>query len=176
MSCSDYHIAICDCMKLLAEEKDVIFLGQQVASEEFYGTLKDIPMVKRMEMPVAEELQTGVAIGLALEGYLPVSIYQRMDFLPRAADQLINHLSLINKMSRGRFNPKVIIRVTIGSTEPFDVGPQHNKDLVEVFKLALSFPVIRVRTAEEVWDTYSKAIKTDGSIMIIEEQDLYGRS
>lgn len=170
---SEYHKAICECMKELAKIKEVIFLGQQCLSESFYGTLDGIPTEKRLEMPVAEDLQTGMAMGLAMEGFIPVSIYQRMDFLPRAADQLINHLSLAKRMSQGRFNPKVIIRTTIGSHGPLDVGPQHNKDLVEVFKAALSFPVIRVRTVGEVIDAYTSAVVNDGSVMIVEEQDLY---
>ena len=160
-------------MARLSKLPQVIFLGQQVASEDFYGTLKDIPMDKRLEMPVAEDLQTGMAIGLALEGYLPISIYQRMDFLPRAADQLINHLGILKETSRGRFNPRVVIRVTVGSTKPFDVGPQHNKDLTEAFRAALPFPVVKVKTPEEVFKAYAEAIDREGPTMIIEEQDLY---
>jgi len=168
-----YKKAICEEMKILDRNSKVFFLGQQVSAENFYGTLKGISLSKRLEMPVAEELQLGMSIGLALEGYLPVSIYQRMDFLPRACDQLVNHLDIIKKISKGKFNPKVIIRTTVGSTRPLDVGLQHKKDLSEGFAKLLHFPVIKVATAKEVHNAYALARTIKSSIMIIEYQDLY---
>ena len=170
---TEYHKAICYQMQRLAQDKRVIFLGQQVASEDFYATLKEIPLSKRIEMPVAEELQMGLSIGLALEGFLPVSVFQRMDFLPRACDQIVNHLNLIEDMSRGIFRPKVIIRTTIGSKHPLDVGPQHCQDLTKMFEAVLKFPVLKVLTPKEVHQAYELAYNGNTCVMIIEVQDLY---
>ena len=131
-------------------------------------------MSKRMEMPVAEEMQLGMSIGMALEGYLPISIYQRMDFLPRACDQLVNHLDIIKELSQGKFNPKVIIRTTVGSTHPMDKGLQHSKDLVKGFDALLTtIQVIPVKTVKQVKTAYSYARKTDKSVLIIEYQNLF---
>jgi len=173
MSYSEYHRAIVQEMEEFAKDDKVMFIGQQCESEDFYTTLKTISKHKRTEMPVAEEMQMGMSIGLAMEGFLPISIYQRIDFLPRAMDQLVNHLNIIKDMSRGMYNPKVIIRTTIGTNKPFDVGLQHNKDLTELFKVALNFPVIKVTTAQEVRDAYKLAREIDSSILIIEVQELY---
>ena len=173
MANSIYHKTICEEMQKFAEDQKVIFLGQQVASEDFYGTLKNVSLSKRMEMPVAEELQMGLSIGLAMEGYLPISIYQRMDFIPRSADQLINHLNIMNSMTRGKFNPKVIIRTTIGSKTPFNVGPQHSQDLSDMCMSILHFPVAKVNTVEEVKEAYALARTINGPILIIESQELY---
>jgi len=174
---SKYYYAICKEMEKLGKLKKTIFLGQQVKGDkgelDFYGTLKNVSLKKRIELPVCEELQMGMSIGLALEGYLPISIYQRMDFLPRCADQLINHLNLIEKLSFGLFKPKVIIRTTIGSTKPLNTGLQHSKDLTEGFSKLLDFPVIKVTTVKEVKDAYKLARNIDKPIMIIEVQDLY---
>jgi pyruvate/2-oxoglutarate/acetoin dehydrogenase E1 component len=111
---------------------------------------------------------------MAMSGYLPISIYQRMDFLPRAADQIVNHLDVMKEMTGGLFNPKVIIRTTVGSHSPLNVGIQHNKDLTEGFAAMVGFPVIRVSSAKEVKEAYAKARTIDSSIMIVELQDLYG--
>lgn len=174
ISCSEYHERICYWTKKIAALENSLFIGQQVVSEDFYGTLKDISLSKRIEMPVAEDMQTGIAIGLALQGFLPVSIYQRMDFLPRAADQIINHLDLFSKISRGQFNPKVIIRTTVGTTKPLDVGLQHSKDLTELFRTAVEFPIFNPRTPSGIDEAYKHAIRSDKSCMIIEYQELYG--
>jgi len=171
---SEYYKAIKEEMEEFAKDDDVMFIGQQCKSEDFYGTLKDVAREKRTEMPVAEELQLGASIGLALEGFKPISIYQRMDFLPRACDQLVNHLDLINEMSRGIFNPKVIIRVTVGTNHPFDVGLQHNKDLTEGFRALLkNIPIYSVKTVEEVKEAYHVARTGDKSVIIVEHQELY---
>ena len=170
---SEYHKAICEQMRISAQDRRVIFLGQQVLSEDFYATLKHISVSKRIEMPVAEDMQLGLSIGLALEGFIPISIFQRMDFLPRACDQLINHLNLISDMSSGLFRPKVIIRTTIGTKSHLDVGPQHSQDLTKMFKSIIKFPVWKVTTPKEVRDAYKFARKSDNSVMIVEIQDLY---
>ncbi len=171
---SNYHKAICEEMITFSKMKNIIFLGQQTKSEDFYNTVKEVPLNLRYEMPVAEELQLGLSIGLALEGFLPISIYQRMDFLPRACDQLVNHLDLIKELSRGKFNPKVIIRTTVGTNDPFDVGLQHNKDLSEGFKALLkNIPIYQVKTVGDVRVVYNLARIQDSSIIIVEYQELY---
>jgi len=170
---SKYWEAIVQEMEKFAKDDRVLFIGQQCASEDFYNTLKTISTEKRYEMPVAEEMQMGICIGLAFEGFLPISIYQRMDFLPRAADQLVNHLSICKRMTQGMFNPKVIIRTTVGTNDPFDVGLQHNKDLSEGFQYLVDFPIIRVKTVQEVHEAYEVARMSDGPTMIVEYQELY---
>ncbi len=153
-------------MDKLAKKRNSIFLGQQVAVNDFYGTLTDVPLKKRLEMPVAEELQMGMSIGMAISGYLPITIYQRMDFLPRAYDQMINHLDLLNEYSRGKFNPRVIIRTTVGSNNPLDVGMQHNKLIHFHFN---NIEVLYLLTAQDI----KRAFHKPHSVLTIEFQDLY---
>ena len=160
-------------MNTLAENPRVFFLGQQVAEGDFYGTLKDIPSDRRIEMPVAEEMQMGISIGMALEGLCPVSIYQRMDFLPRAMDQIVNHLNLIERLSKGRFSPKVIIRTTIGATKPLHPGLQHAKDLIKGFQSMVDFPVLDLKNQKDIAAGYKLARESARSIMLVERQELY---
>jgi len=170
----EYKKAIREGMLNLAKLPNSIFLGQQVGVTNFYSTLDGIPNKKRLELPVAEELQLGMSIGLAMQGYLPISIYQRMDFLPRACDQLVNHLNIMKEMTRGQFNPKVIVRVTVGSTKPLNTGLQHSKDLTEEFKALLkNIKVVKLETAKQAKLVYREALTDNDSHLIIELQDLY---
>jgi pyruvate/2-oxoglutarate/acetoin dehydrogenase E1 component len=171
---SKYYKRICWWMDKLAKREDTFFLGQTVLySGRMYGTLNNVPKKKCLEMPVAEELQMGISIGLSLDGIFPITIYQRMDFLPRAMDQIINHLDKIDLMSHGQFKPTMIIRTTIGSKEPLDVGPQHSQDLTELFRRAVGFSIYKVTNIKEVDRAYSRATHSDGPTMIIEIPDLY---
>jgi len=170
---NEYKKAIHEGMLNFAKLPNSIFLGQQVGVTNFYSTLDGIPDEKRIELPVAEELQLGMSIGLAMQGYLPISIYQRMDFLPRACDQLVNHLDVMNEMSRGKFNPKVIIFSTIGSKDPLDTGLQHSKDLTEGFQALLkNIKVVKLETAEQAKFVYWEALTDNESHLIIAKQSL----
>ena len=71
------------------------------------NTLKDVPNEKRLEMPVDEEMQMGITIGLAMQGIVPVSFYPRWNFLILALNQLVNHLDKINIMSNNGFKTKM---------------------------------------------------------------------
>jgi len=120
-------------MERLSKDKKVYFIGYNLKfGSRNYGILKDIDKNKLLEMPVAENLMTGIAIGMALEGLKPVLIFERHDFMLNAFDQLINHLHKIPKISN--FNPKVMIRAKVGHTKPFNPGPQHTQDFTWILK------------------------------------------
>lgn len=158
-------------MHLLASHPKAIFLGQGVAADGVatYASFDGIPMDRRIEFPVAEELNVGCAIGLALEGWLPIVVIPRFDFLFRAADAIFNHLDLLPEMSRGQFKPKVIIRTRVGSRKPLDAGPQHTKSCASAFRLMLTtVDVVEIKTAAEIMPVYSAALASERSTLVVE--------
>ena len=74
-----YKEEIVKAMALMAGDERTIFIGQSVrfSGHIMFETLEEakVPMDKRIEMPVFEDTQMGISIGLALEGFIPVSIY-----------------------------------------------------------------------------------------------------
>lgn len=172
---NEYKKAIKEAMELFAKDESVLFLGQQVASENFYGTLEGIDPRRRLEMPVAEELQLGMSIGMCFEGTYPVTIFQRMDFLMRAMDQLVNHLAILEEMSRKVYKAPMCIRTTIGNKEPLDAGIQHTQDHYLTIKQAVGhkMPIFLCKTPADIRDAYSLAREKKGPIIVIELQSLY---
>ena len=114
-------------MLWLAEQHNTLFLGQSVAypGNVIYKNLAEVPAEKKLELPVFEETQMGMSIGLAMEGFVPVSVFPRFNFLLCAASQLINHLDKIPHMTDGELTPKVIIKTMVGSIKPLHPGIQH---------------------------------------------------
>ena len=158
-------------MTMLGELPNSIFVGQSVAypGHLMTQTLEGIPKGKLLEFPVAEDLQLGCCLGLALEGYLPVSLYPRMDFLILALNQLVNHLDKFEQMSGGQFKPKVLIRTMPGSTFPLYPGPQHCQDHTEALKLMLTnVDVVRLETAEQIAPAYRMALERERSTILVE--------
>lgn len=170
-----YKDEIKKAMKILAKDNKVIFLGQGVNyGGNIYGTLNDIDEDKKIELPIMEEVQMGMAIGLSLEGYIPVCIYPRFDFLILAINQLINHLDKIEDMSKGEFKPKVIIRVLIGTTNPLDPGPQHRQDHTRMIKEGITnINLVKLNDADQIVKCYKDALNSDKSTILIEERKFY---
>jgi pyruvate/2-oxoglutarate/acetoin dehydrogenase E1 component len=167
-------------MEWLANKQDTIFLGQSVAYEGtgMFNTLKNVHMSKRLELPVAEYMQMGMSTGLALNGYTPISIFPRWNFLLCAMDQIINHLDKISLMSDGGYTPKVIIRTAIGSTIPLDPQEQHKGDFTEAFQMMCkTINVVRLDNKADIFSSYQKAYERDDgkSTILVEIPDLYSK-
>lgn len=172
-----YCIELKRAMEMLAQDDRVLFLGQTVGfpgSRFTYKTLKDIPLEKRIELPIMEEAQMGICTGLALGGYIPVSVYPRFDFVLLSANQFVNHLDKIKELSQGRMNPKVIIRAVVGSTIPFSPGVQHSQDYTEQFKTMLhNIDVVKLSNSDMIFSAYRKALENNKSTLLIEEGNLH---
>lgn len=161
---------------MLSRDKKVLFVGQSVAypGSVVYHSLCRVPESKRIELPVIEEAQMGLSIGLSLEGFIPVSIYPRMDFLILAMNQLVNHLDKIEEISRGQFRPKVIIRTIIGSRRPLYPGLQHCSDYTNAFKGILkNIKVMKLAKSKEIIPAYKEALDSRKSTLLVEIADLY---
>jgi pyruvate/2-oxoglutarate/acetoin dehydrogenase E1 component len=163
-------------MEWLGEQNDTIFIGQAVeyAGTGMTNTLKDINTDKLMEMPVNEDMQMGITNGLAMNGFVPVSIYPRWNFLLLGVNQLINHLDKLPMISD--YKTKAIIRTAIGSERPLHPQWQHVGDYTQAFEKMLSnVEVIRLDEPEQIFEAYQKAYnRTDGkSTILVEWGDYY---
>ena len=165
-------------MNYLSEHEKVIFIGQAVeyAGTAMTNTLADVPEEKKREMPVTEEMQMGISIGLALDGWIPITIYPRWNFLLLAVNQLVNHLDRMPRISNSGYSPKVIIRTGIGSIRPLHPQHQHIGDFTDaVKKMCTSIDIIKLNDAEDIFPSYEKALnRKDGkSTILVEFGDYY---
>jgi pyruvate/2-oxoglutarate/acetoin dehydrogenase E1 component len=165
-------------MRWLGDQDHTIFLGQAVGvpGTAMFNTLTEVNPDQKVEIPVAEEMQMGMAIGLAMGGLIPITIYPRWNFLLLAVNQLVNHLDRIAYVSNREYLPKVIIRTSIGSERPLHPQHQHVGDFTDAFRLMLnSVEVLRLDEPEEIFPAYQKAYeRPDGrSTLIVEYGDYY---
>ena len=151
-------------MEYLAQNNNSIFIGQavEVPGTAMTNTLKDIDKKKLLELPVAEEMQMGITLGLAINGNIPISIFPRWNFLLYAINQLVNHLDKVNVMSNNGFKAKAIIRTGIGSQRPLHPQHQHIGDFTEsIRKMCTSIDVIKLNEPEDIFSSYEKALNRD---------------
>jgi pyruvate/2-oxoglutarate/acetoin dehydrogenase E1 component len=165
-------------MELMGSHSDTIFMGQsvEVAGTAMRNTLLKVDERKLLELPVEEDFQMGLSIGMALSGMVPISIFPRWNFLLLATNQIVNHLDKLKDLTQNESPGKVIIRTGIGSKKPLHPGPQHTGDFTEAFKLMCpSINVVRLDSADSIFSEYQKAYdRTDGvSSLLIEWSDRY---
>lgn len=170
-----YFDQLCRAMALVAEHPRSVFVGQatRFAGTAMHTTLRDVPMEKRIEFPVAEDMQAGFCTGAALAGDLPVCMFPRFNFLLLATNQIVLHLDKLPIFSD--YRPRVIIRTAVATAEPLDPGPQHLGDFSDVFRGMLkTVRVVDLNDAESIVPEYRAAMAFEGSTLLVERMALYG--
>jgi pyruvate/2-oxoglutarate/acetoin dehydrogenase E1 component len=165
-------------MEYLASKKDTLFIGQavEVPGTAMSNTLKNVNKKKLLELPVAEDMQMGMTLGLAMDKNVPISIYPRWNFLLYGINQLINHIDKFQVMCGNEIKPKIIIRTGIGSQRPLHPQFQHIGDFSDsIQKMCTSIEVIRLNNPKQIFPAYKKAYeRKDGvNTIIVEYGDYY---
>ena len=165
-------------MEFLGVDNKTFFIGQAVeyAGTAMTNTLKDISSNQKIELPVAEEMQMGMTLGMAMDGLNIVSIFPRWNFILYSINQLINHIDKYKIMNGNNFNGKIIIRTSIGSERPLHPQFQHIGDYTDSIKqMSTNIDIIKLNEAEDIFTSYKKAYtRTDGkSTILVEYGDYY---
>ena len=171
---SPYKDALTNAMTFLAEKQDTIFIGQQIvyAGNPMSTTLGDVPKEKMIEVPVMEETQMGMTLGLAITGKQVISFYPRWDFIVSAANQLINHVDKFEVMTGKKLN--IVIRLGKGSDKPLDPGHQHKGNYLEEFKsLCKNIEFHDLKTPNDIELAYKYVTKEGGIHVLVEYPELY---
>lgn len=169
-----YATNLTEAMTRLAKDPSVVFLGQSVEypGTAITNTLTGVPRNQLLELPVAEEMQMGMAIGMSLAGYLPVCLYPRWNFLLLAINQLVNHLDKLPLMSS--YRPKVILRTSIGSVRPLHPSFQHVGDYTEALaEMCDTVKIVKLIDPEEILPAYEWASRAKGSTLLVEYGDYH---
>jgi pyruvate/2-oxoglutarate/acetoin dehydrogenase E1 component len=176
MEPTEYKIALTKVMSDLAKLDNTIFIGQQIiyAGNPMSTTLTEVPKEKMIEVPVMEETQMGMSLGLAITGKTVISFYPRWDFLISAANQLINHVDKFELMTEKKVN--ILIRVGKGADTPLDPGHQHKANYINEFKtMCPNIEIHDLKTWQDVELSYKYAIQNGGVHILAEYPELYNK-
>jgi pyruvate/2-oxoglutarate/acetoin dehydrogenase E1 component len=171
-----YKDALTNSMKFLGEQSNTTFIGQQVlwAGNPMSTTLGEVPKEKMIEVPVMEESQMGMSLGLAMTNEFVITFYPRWDFIICAANQLINHVDKLELMSGGNWKSNMIIRLGKGSDKPLDPGHQHKGNYFEQFKsMCRNINFVDLTKWEDIEPAYKNAYTNGGIHCLVEYPELY---
>ncbi len=174
ISYTNYKDQLSEAMKMCNDVENSIFIGQQIVwkGNPMSTTLDYVDKEKMIEVPVMEETQMGMSLGLAMSGKRVITFYPRWDFIISAANQMINHLDKFEIMTGKK--PNVIIRLGKGSDKPLDPGHQHKGNYIEEFKsLCKNIEFHDLKTPTDIELAYTYAMKEGGIHCLVENPELY---
>lgn len=164
-------------MTWLGEQPNTVFIGQNMINPGIptAPTLAHVDRSRMIEFPVAEEMQMGVTLGMALDGRtIPISVFPRWNFMLCAMSQLINHIDKVSTMSD--YQVKTIIRVLVGTTTPMNPQCQHIGDFTAGLRhMVKTLDIITLDEPEEIFPAYELALNRDDnrSTVLVEYQQWY---
>ena len=171
---SPYKDALTEAMTLLGKKENIVFIGQQIvyAGNPMSTTLGGVSKDKMIELPVMEESQMGMTLGLAMTGKTVVTFYPRWDFIILAANQLINHIDKYNFMT-GK-HADILVRLGKGSDKPLDPGHQHKGNYFKEFQsMCPNVTFHDLLSAEDILPAYRRATSEGGVHILVEYPEKY---
>jgi pyruvate dehydrogenase E1 component beta subunit len=175
MTCRDaVNAALVDEME---SDPTVYMLGEDIANEGgVFKTNAGLPEKfpgRIVNTPICENTFIGMAIGMSVTGLRPVVEIMFSDFLPTAADAIIEELPKFRFMTGGQCSLPVTVRSIGGGTGRF--GTQHSATGESWF---MAFPGLIVATAGTPAGAYGvlrAAIRAQDPVLFFEHKGLYGR-
>jgi pyruvate/2-oxoglutarate/acetoin dehydrogenase E1 component len=171
-----YKDALTKSMTYLGRQEDTVFLGQQILwhGNPMSTTIGEVPKDKLIELPVMEESQMGMSLGMAMAGKTVITFYPRWDFLICATNQLVNHVDKIKLMSNQEWNPNMIIRLGKGSDKPLDPGHQHRGSYLASYEMMCpNIKFYDLKSWKDIEETYKTVYEKGGISVIVEYPELY---
>jgi pyruvate/2-oxoglutarate/acetoin dehydrogenase E1 component len=159
----------------LAADPSVVFLGEDIANEGgVFKTNTGLPEKhpgRVINTPICENGFTGVALGMAVVGMRPIVEFMFADFMPTAADAIINELPKYRFMSGGALSVPVTLRVISGAGGRF--GTQHSATGESWFMGQPGLRVAAAGTPAAAYELITAAVRSNDPVIVHEHKLLY---
>jgi len=160
----------------MSQDDRVILLGQDIgknggvlrATDGLQATYGEQRVI---DMPLAENLIAGTAVGMAAQGLRPVAEFQFMGFIYPAIDQIINHAARMRNRTRGRLSCGAVFRA------PYCGGigaPEHHSESTEaIFSHIPGIRVVIPSSPARAYGLLLAAIASEDPVVFLEPKKIY---
>ena len=162
--------------RAMADDPRVVVLGEDVGVDGGVfratdGLLKRFGPERVLDTPLAEGMIAGVSVGLAAQGFRPVSEIQFTGFIYPAIDQLVNHASRLRTRTRGRLTCPMVMRSPCGGGIR---APEHHSESPEaMFAHIPGLRVVVVSSPARAYGLLLAAIRDADPVVFLEPTRLY---
>lgn len=164
--------------RAMARDQRILLLGEDIEgpyggafkvtknlNQEFPGRVRNTP--------ISEGTIVGMGSGLAMGGFLPVCEIMFGDFLPLAADQLINHASKLRWLHQDRVQFPLVVRTPMGGRRGY--GATHSQSLEKHFMGLPGTTMLAINHRYDPALVYETLLaSSDRLTIVIENKALYG--
>ena len=167
--------AISDALRQAMEaDERVLVLGQDIAEyggvfKVTKGFLEQFGPDRVRNTPIIESGAVGAAMGLALEGFLPVLEIQYADFVSCGFNQIVNNLATTHY--RWGAPIPVTVRAPIGGG--IGAGPFHSQSMEAWFCHVPGLKVVLPSSPEDAKGLLIRAIRDPNPVLFFEHKYLY---
>ena len=135
------------------------------------GLLQEFGEERIRDCPLSEGGYTGIGLGAALGGMLPIIEIMTVNFSLLALDQILNTAATYLHMSGGLYNCQVVIRMATGAGR--QLGAQHAHSLEGWYAHIPGIKILAPATIEDARGMLWPALMDPDPVLIFEQQVMY---
>ncbi len=170
-----YVDAISDGLRTaMRESSDVLLIGQDIAEyggafKVTQGFVEEFGKARVRNTPIIESGALGAALGLALDGFVPMVEMQFGDFISCGFNQVVNNLA----KTRYRWGPAVpvVVRAPIGGGT--GAGPFHSQNVEAFFANVPGLKIVAPATPLDAKGLLLAAFEDGNPVLYLEHKALY---
>jgi 2-oxoisovalerate dehydrogenase E1 component beta subunit len=160
----------------MARDDRVIVLGEDVGKlggvfRATEGLFERFGAARVVDMPMAETVIAGVAVGLAMRGMRPVAEIQFADFIHAAMDHLVGEAAKIRWRTGGDWSCPMVLRTAYGGG--FRGGPYHSQSVEAFYAHAPGLKVVAPSTPADAKGLLLAAIRDPDPVLVLEHKRTY---
>jgi pyruvate dehydrogenase E1 component beta subunit len=157
----------------------VLLLGEEVAQYQgaykvSQGLLEEFGERRVIDTPITEHGFTGLAVGAAFNGLLPIVEFMTWNFSMQAIDHIVNSAAKTRYMSGGQMHCPIVFRGPNGAAAR--VGAQHSQCYASWYGHVPGLKVVSPYSAEDAKGLLKAAIRDPNPVIVLENEILYGHS
>ncbi|MDP2935832.1 MAG: alpha-ketoacid dehydrogenase subunit beta [Dehalococcoidia bacterium] len=173
MNIEAVHDALYEEMK---RDNRIIVMGEDVGRDggvfrATEGLYKEFGEARVIDSPLAESGIIGAAIGMALNGLIPVAEIQFADFIYPAVDQIISEAAKLRYRSGGAFGCPMVIRTPYGGG--VRGGLYHSQSVEAVFTNTPGLKIVAPSTPYDIKGLLKAAIRDPDPVLFLEHKRTY---
>lgn len=160
----------------MRKDDRIIVLGEDVGARGgvfrvTMGFADEFGEERVLDTPLDEALIAGVAIGMAIDGLIPVAEMQFADFIFPAFNQIVQEAARIRYRSNGDFGCPMVIRTPYGGG--VHGALYHSQSIETFFAHVPGLKVVAPSTPKDVKGMLTQAIKDPDPVIFLEHKKCY---